>query len=152
MYVFSIYYLQVSTLGDDFHNPSARPSIVSAMSGAESITPDIKLAPFTSASCQSGVTGRSFIDAAILKQLQRELDQQVIDSEFDPRRKYALEEALKSRPSGRRPAEGKELRMIKKKLQVPKRNDDKWLTVPRIFTRKSSRFELPLDSRTLNSK
>jgi hypothetical protein len=33
----------------------------------------------------SSQRGTSFIDAATLKQLQRELDQEVIDSEFSPK-------------------------------------------------------------------
>jgi hypothetical protein len=35
--------------------------------------------------CRSSQVGTSFIDAATLKHLQRELDQEVIDSEFSPK-------------------------------------------------------------------
>jgi hypothetical protein len=40
---------------------------------------------------------------------------------------------------------------VQNELKLPPVNTDLWLSLPRIFTRSSARFELPLDSRTLES-
>lgn len=46
--------------------------------------------------------------------------------------------------------ECEELKNLRKELNLPPVNTDLWLSLPRVFTRSSARFELPMDSRTLS--
>lgn len=136
----------MATIGPDSHNPSARTSLVPA-------TPEEALEVLS--------TGRksarpskcwdidSFLDVEILKQLRRELDEEVIDNEFNQKRKTALQEALKTVPKEKTNCEA--LTKIQNELKLPPVNTDLWLSLPRVFTRSSARFELPLDSRTLET-
>lgn len=74
----------MSTLGTDSQSTSARPSLISGAVPEEAEFPDNqqhKVA--TVEGHRSNEGGNSFIDAATLKQLQRELDQEIIDSEFN---------------------------------------------------------------------
>ncbi|XP_021942115.1 uncharacterized protein LOC110841103 isoform X2 [Zootermopsis nevadensis] len=70
---------QVSALCSDSQNTSVQPSLTSGEMDVDLEVPIAEL-------CRSSQGGSSFIDAATLKQLQRELDQEVIDSEFNPKR------------------------------------------------------------------
>jgi hypothetical protein len=69
---------------NDFENISAQPSLTSGAAPGEVEFVDNQQA--SSAEWhRSSLGGSSFIDAATLKHLQRELDQDVIDSEFNPK-------------------------------------------------------------------
>lgn len=65
---------QIETLGPDSHNPSARPSLVPTNIRGEE---QIKLESRTSLDINS------YLDTEILKLLRRELDEEVVDNEFD---------------------------------------------------------------------
>jgi len=65
-------------------------------------------------------------------------------------RQRALQEALKS-CLDRKPAISDEMKQLKNEMRIPKSPIENLLTLPRNFSRQSSRFELPLDSRLLNS-
>ncbi|XP_049771241.1 uncharacterized protein LOC126141558 [Schistocerca cancellata] len=144
---------QVSALPLDSRAASARPSFSAAPTPAPAPTPANSVAsappPSATPATPPPPAHVSFLDAAVLRHLQRELDHEVVDSEFQPKKHKALEEALKARPHEKRRA-GEEMRRLKKELQLPPSDTELWLTLPRIFSRQSSRFELPLDSRTLN--
>lgn len=49
-------------------------------------------------------------------------------------------------------AEPESIRSVKEALNLPYINLDKWLTLPRKYTRMVSRFELPIDSTELSRK
>ncbi|XP_049798485.1 ensconsin [Schistocerca nitens] len=144
---------QVSALPLDSRAASARPSFSAAPTPAPAPTPANSVAsappPSATPATPPPPAHVSFLDAAVLRHLQRELDHEVVDSEFQPKKHKALEEALKARPHEKRRA-GEEMRRLKKELHLPPSDTELWLTLPRIFSRQSSRFELPLDSRTLN--
>ncbi|PNF19869.1 hypothetical protein B7P43_G12522 [Cryptotermes secundus] len=74
---------QVSAMVNDFKNISARPSLTPGAGPGE-----VEIADNQQVSSleghRSSQSGSSFIDAAILKQLQRELDQEVIDKVQSP--------------------------------------------------------------------
>jgi hypothetical protein len=74
----------VSALVSDFENISAQPSLTSGAAPGE-----VEVANNRQISSverhRSSLGGSSFIDAATLKQLQRELDQDAVDSEFNPK-------------------------------------------------------------------
>jgi hypothetical protein len=65
-------------------------------------------------------------------------------------RQRALQEALKS-CLDRKPAISDEMKQLKSEMRLSKSPIENLLTLPRNFSRQSSRFELPLDSRLLNS-
>lgn len=65
------------------------------------------------------------------------------------KRRKALEEAMKTVHPNKTDCE--ELLKLRKELNIPPVNTEIWLNLPRIFTRSSARFELPMDSRTLSS-
>jgi hypothetical protein len=75
----------VSALVNDFKNISARPSLTSGADLGEVEVADNNQQVSSVEGYRSSQSGSSFIDAATLKQLQRELDQEVIDSEFNPK-------------------------------------------------------------------
>jgi hypothetical protein len=74
----------VSALVNDFENISARPSLTSGAAPGEVEVADNQEVSSVEGH-RSSQCGSSFIDAATLKKLQRELDQEVIDSEFNPK-------------------------------------------------------------------
>ncbi|XP_065352347.1 uncharacterized protein LOC135947414 [Cloeon dipterum] len=84
-------------------------------------------------------TFSSFLSDDVIRQLQRQLDWHKVEAEFDFKRKVALTEAMRA-PKLISP-EGTENTF---------QQNDLWLSVPRSFSRKSARFELPMDSRKLN--
>lgn len=65
-------------------------------------------------------------------------------------RQRALQEALKS-SLDIRPAISDEMKQMQSEMRLPNSPIENLLTLPRNFSRQSSRFELPLDSRQFNS-
>lgn len=64
-------------------------------------------------------------------------------------KRKVLEEVIKTVTQNRKHCS--ELISLQKDLCVAQINTDLILSVPRVFSRSSARFELPMDSRTLNS-
>lgn len=60
-------------MGPDSHNPSARPSLIPINAKEEDIKPESR----------SSLDINSYLDTEILKLLRRELDEEVLDSEFN---------------------------------------------------------------------
>ncbi|XP_044253371.1 uncharacterized protein LOC123004262 [Tribolium madens] len=137
---------QVATIGPDSHNPSARPSLVPATPEEALEVPNTGKRSARPSKCWDV---DSFLDVEILKQLGRELNEEVIDNEFNQKRRTALQEALKTVPKDKTNCEA--LIKIQNELKLPPVNTELWLSLPRVFTRSSARFELPLDSRTLET-
>ncbi|XP_069701857.1 uncharacterized protein [Periplaneta americana] len=142
---------QVSAIGKDSQSTSTRPSLIFGSAPGElDVTSTQQLQDSSADGHKSSNVGDSFIDVAILKQLQRELTQEIIDSEFDQKRHKALKEALNIFPK-RKTSVCEELKKLKQELRILPDSTEHLLTLPRNFTRRSSRFELPLDSRLLNT-
>ncbi|KRT78273.1 hypothetical protein AMK59_8508, partial [Oryctes borbonicus] len=80
---------QVATIGIDSHNPSARTSLVPNGEQEMENSKDAEKR-------RSSLNVNSYLDKEILKQLRRELNEEIIDNEFDLKRRKALEEALKT--------------------------------------------------------
>ncbi|KAL1490727.1 hypothetical protein ABEB36_013375 [Hypothenemus hampei] len=87
----------------------------------------------------------SYLDTEILKQLRRELNEDIVDNELNLKRRKALEEALKTLSKEK----NDELLNFQNELNVPKLNSDFWIALPRTFSRSSARFELPMNSSAL---
>ncbi|XP_022163033.1 uncharacterized protein LOC111028616 [Myzus persicae] len=89
----------------------------------------------------------SFIDIDILKELQRELHLLDVENEFDVKKHMALQEAYKMQPILINQEVNNELEALKLKLGM---NTEVILPgLPRTFSRKNIRFELPLDRKSL---
>lgn len=144
---------QVSALGNDSCIGSTRPSLTVLCADGTSVSGE-----GIQTTEQHG-PAPSFLDFDILKQLHRQLDQEVIDNEFHEKRKIALEEALRMFPPSTRQVcndemmkvQNEEMIQLQNGLQLPPTNTELWLSLPRIFSRQSARFELPLDKRVLNT-
>ncbi|XP_073956311.1 uncharacterized protein isoform X2 [Choristoneura fumiferana] len=131
---------QIAGIGTDSQNPSSRGSI------APSADDDIIILPVI----KTGVPKQtdSFLDDDMLKYLHREVDEEAIETEFDTKRRYVLEEALRTRPE--RPY-GQEMQTLLKELKVPAVSLGDWLHIPRVFSRQSAQFSLPIDSNALET-
>lgn len=71
---------------------------------------------------------------------------------FLAKRHRALQEALKTIPLEKLDSESDAVREVKEALNLPEIDHQKWMDLPRKYTRSSCRFELPIDMKELNSK
>ncbi|XP_072949516.1 uncharacterized protein [Epargyreus clarus] len=131
---------QIAGIGTDSQNPSSRGSVAGAADDDVVVLPVIK----------GGVARKtdSFLDDDILKYLHREVDEEAIETEFDTKRRYVLEEALRTRPE--RPY-GAEMQSLLRELRVPAVSLASWLHIPRVFSRTNAQFGLPIDSNALEA-
>ncbi|XP_025416171.1 uncharacterized protein LOC112687588 [Sipha flava] len=90
---------------------------------------------------------KSFIELDILKELQRELHFLDVENEFDFKKHMALQEAYKMKPILMNHEVNNELEALKCKLGVA--TEIILPGLPRTFSRKNIRFELPLDKKSL---
>ena len=63
-----------------------------------------------------------------------------------------MEEALHHKSKVKYNQQGEEIKQLKKDFHLSIKNSESWLSIPRVFTRRCARFELPMDSRLLNGK
>lgn len=141
---------QIATIGPESHNPSARTSLVPTDSVGRMANLDNRdatdAAPINKAiKRQNSLEIDSFLDVEVLKLLRRQLNEEAIDVEFNLKKRKALEEALKTiRPNK---PECEELKQLRKDLKLSPVNEELLINIPRMFSRSSVRFELPMDSR-----
>ncbi|KAM3957584.1 uncharacterized protein ACR2FA_008439 [Aphomia sociella] len=131
---------QIAGIGTDSQNPSSRGSIAPSADDDIIILPVIKLGAARKTD--------SFLDDDILKYLHREVDEEAIETEFDTKRRYVLEEALRTRPERQY---GQEMQTLLREMKVPAMSLGDWLHVPRVFSRQNAQFTLPIDSYALES-
>ncbi|XP_050350530.1 uncharacterized protein LOC126773597 [Nymphalis io] len=130
---------QIAGIVTDSQNPSSRCSISQAVED-DIILPVIK----TSVAKKTD----SFLDDDILKYLHREVDEEAIETEFDTKRRYVLEEAFRTRPE--RPY-SQEMQNLLRELRIPAVSLGDWLHIPRVFSRQNAQFSLPIDSNALET-
>lgn len=65
-------------------------------------------------------------------------------------KKAALEEALRTIAKEKNVCD--QLVTLQKQMNIASINADLWISLPRLFSRSSARFELPMDSRCLSSE
>ncbi|XP_063536646.1 uncharacterized protein LOC134746245 isoform X1 [Cydia strobilella] len=130
---------QIAGIGTDSQNPSSRGSIAP-------VDDDVIVLPVIKQTTTKKTD--SFLDDDILKYLHREVDEEAIETEFDAKRRYVLEEALRTRPE--RPP-GQEMQTLLRELKVPAASLGDWLHIPRVFSRQSAQFSLPIDSNELEN-
>ncbi|XP_052741582.1 uncharacterized protein LOC112048545 isoform X3 [Bicyclus anynana] len=129
---------QISGIVTDSQNPSSRGSVAKA--DDDILLPVVKSVPARKTD--------SFLDDDILKYLHREVDEDAIETEFDTKRRYVLEEALRTRPERQY---GQEMQTLLREYRVPAVSLGDWLHIPRVFSRQNAQFSLPLDSNALES-
>ncbi|XP_060803375.1 uncharacterized protein LOC106137895 isoform X2 [Amyelois transitella] len=131
---------QIAGIRSDSKNPSSRGSIAIPDDDEITVLPFIK----------SGAPRKndSFLDDDILKYLHREVDEDAIETEFDTKRRYVLEEAYRTRPD--RPL-GPEMQDLLKEMKVSAVSLGDWLHIPRVFSRQNAQFTLPIDSYALET-
>ncbi|KAH9643443.1 hypothetical protein HF086_002562 [Spodoptera exigua] len=130
---------EIAGIGTDSQNPSSRGSIAPAEEDDVIVLPVIK--PLVVAKKSD-----SFLDDDMLKFLHREVDEEAIETEFNTKRRYVLEEAMRTRPDR---AYGQEMQALLKELKVPAVSLGDWLHIPRVFSRKNAQFSLPIDTNAL---
>lgn len=172
----------MSAIGDESHNPSARPSLTGLVAGAigagvpHGQSQGQGFAAAAEEAARVAAMQHSFLDADTLSYLQRDLDLETVECEFDekvwrvltepatmqcggPCRRYnpqctswlqrrvALEEAFRLLPSRtRRRGRLRE----SPDTATPGAAPGGLLAIPRVFSLRSARFELPLNSAALN--
>nr|CAH7753701.1 unnamed protein product [Callosobruchus chinensis] len=139
---------QVATVGPESLNTSARPSLVPDPEETETPVATQNKRKANLRSTKSFEVD-SYLDVEILKHLRRELTAELVDTELDDKRRKALVEALKTLAKGKQDCQ--ELIALQKELKVSPVNVDLWIELPRTFSRSSASFELPMDSRTLDT-
>ncbi|KAJ8731182.1 hypothetical protein PYW07_004346 [Mythimna separata] len=130
---------QIAGIGTDSQNPSSRGSIAPAMEDDVIVLPVIK--PLVVPKKTD-----SFLDDDMLKYLHREVDEDAIETEFDTKRRYVLEEAMRTRPER---AHGQEMQKLLREIKVPAVSLGDWLHIPRVFSRQNAQFALPIDTYAL---
>nr|XP_049694130.1 uncharacterized protein LOC110383732 isoform X2 [Helicoverpa armigera] len=131
---------QIAGIGTDSHNPSSRGSIAPAQEDDVIVLPVIRQI--------AAKKTDSFLDDDILKYLHREVDEEAIETEFNIKRRYVLEEAMRTRPER---AYGQEMQTLLRELKVPAVSLGDWLHIPRVFSRQNAQFALPIDTYALES-
>ncbi|XP_063825787.1 uncharacterized protein LOC135075305 [Ostrinia nubilalis] len=129
---------QIAGIVTDSQNPSSRGSVAESADDDIIIPPVVKVGPARKTD--------SFLDDDILKYLHREVDEEAIETEFDTKRRYVLEEALRTRPDRQY---GQEMQALLKEYKVPKVSLGDWLHIPRVFSRQNGQFSLPIDTAAL---
>lgn len=137
---------QVATLGPDSPNLSTRPSLIP--NAAELLPLQSQFEKMKT----SENMGRSscFLDEDSLKILRRGLNLDVVENVFDRYMNRALKEAYRTLPPNKINYESEAVRNLKETLQIPVVDHEKWIKLPRKYSRADNRFELPIDSREFN--
>ncbi|PSN50040.1 hypothetical protein C0J52_04208 [Blattella germanica] len=156
---------QVSALGSESRKSSNRPSLIPGTAIEALVVPDEQELEFPIPEVHGANDDKqksdvrwhqsspsSNIGCFQLYVRRHKQQQEIIENVFVflSQRHRALEEALKFRPE-QPPVISDEMRQLKRELRLAPSDSQQLLSLPRNFTRQSSRFELPLDSRLLNT-
>ncbi|XP_065208841.1 uncharacterized protein LOC135837479 [Planococcus citri] len=102
---------------------------------------------------ENAIQDHYIIDPELLKLLQRELDLETVDNESDPQKRMVYEEVYaKSITNRRSSAVTDEIKSLRRELRLNSliTNTESLFTLPRTFTRRSARFELPMSKSSLS--
>ncbi|GAB0087806.1 uncharacterized protein DMENIID0001_021570 [Sergentomyia squamirostris] len=138
---------QVATLVPDSPSQSQRPSLATNESV---LIPAKKSSQETPPPGKDNIKNSSFLDEEALSLLRRGICVDVIENNFGMLMNAALREAIRSLPFDVDSREPEVVRNVRESLNLPFVNHEKWLTLPRKYTRLVSRFELPIDSTELS--
>ncbi|KAJ6647586.1 hypothetical protein Bhyg_02809, partial [Pseudolycoriella hygida] len=134
---------QIATLGPDSPNPSGRPSLIPN----EQRIPRLSLLMKSQSNdSREGYLKSSFISEDALKFLRRGLNIDVVESNFDRYMSKALREAFRTIPPEKIEYESEALRQFKETIDIKEVDNEKWLKMPRKYSRCSARFGLPVNT------
>ncbi|XP_055527927.1 uncharacterized protein LOC129720464, partial [Wyeomyia smithii] len=126
---------------------SARPSLVptgrSLLSSAETPPRASTAEPVEYIEC--------FLDEEALALLRRGLNIDIVEAVFDRYKSRAMREAFRTATLDKLNFQSKEVRQLQGSINVHDIDHDKWIDLPRKYSRSSARFELPMDTRTLST-
>lgn len=138
---------QVAALPTEEHDPdspnlSTRPSLVPDSSAA--------VTPMPSKSVRKtddfyNVDKSFFLDENALKTLRMGLNVEIVECVFDRYRQRTLQEVLRTISPEKMGVDSDAVLEMKESLNFIDTDYEKWMHLPRKFTRSSSRFELPMD-------
>ncbi|XP_063708383.1 uncharacterized protein LOC134837009 [Culicoides brevitarsis] len=137
----------IATLAaDDSQNASARPSFsIPYSSGSFQMLGHLPRATFE---IVEEDTSEFFLDEESLKLLRRGLNIDIVEEVFDRYKHRAMKEALRLTAPGKMESEA--VKELREQLQLPEMDHEKWMELPRKYTRASARFTLPMDTRELS--
>ncbi|XP_031638772.1 uncharacterized protein LOC116350915 [Contarinia nasturtii] len=140
---------QITTLGPDSPNASARPSIPIKDTIVKGSTQDST----TERTRNCKYLRSNFITEDALKILRRGLDIDIVESAFEKFMNTALKEAFQTIPMDQFNNSNAALHEFNEnKFGVENSvNNDKWLIMPRQFMRSATRFSLPINTQKLTT-
>lgn len=131
----------------DSPNLSTRPSLVPDSSAA--LTP-IQLKSIRKPDDFYTFTDKSFfLDENSLKTLGMGLNVEIVESVFDRIRHRTLQEVLRTISPEKLGVDSNAVAEMKESLNLVEIDNEKWMNLPRKFSRMSARFELPMDLKEL---
>ncbi|XP_058835814.1 uncharacterized protein LOC131692667 [Topomyia yanbarensis] len=137
---------QVATIDPDSPNYSARPSLIptgrSLLSSAETPPRASVAEPVEYVEC--------FLDDEALCLLRRGLNIDIVEAVFDRYKSRAMREAFRTATIDKLNFQSKAVRQLHDTMDIHDIDHDKWIDLPRKYSRSSARFELPMDTRTLS--
>lgn len=145
---------QVAALPSEEHDPdspnlSARSSLIPE--GTSSATP--RITPLLSKSVRTSLFESAdksfFLDENALKTLRMGLSVEIVECVFDKIRHRTLQEVLRTISPEKMGVDSDAVLEMKDNLQFVDTDYEKWMHLPRKFSRSSARFELPMDLREL---
>uniref|UniRef100_A0A336LZR8 CSON012860 protein n=1 Tax=Culicoides sonorensis TaxID=179676 RepID=A0A336LZR8_CULSO len=137
----------ITTLApDDTPNASARASFsLPFNSGSMQLLNNMQRATFEIVEEDNS---EFFLDEQSLKLLRRGLNIDLVEEVFDRYKHRAMKEALRLTAPGK--IESEAVKELREQLQLPEVDHEKWMELPRKYTRASARFGLPMDTRELS--
>uniref|UniRef100_A0A182PK99 Uncharacterized protein n=1 Tax=Anopheles epiroticus TaxID=199890 RepID=A0A182PK99_9DIPT len=146
---------QIAKIDPDSPNYSARPSLVptgkSLLSLAQDLTPP---AGFGTGGTQDGVGQPAeedcFLDDESLELLRRGLNIDIVEMIFERYKGRAIREAFRTATMDKLNFQTDAVRTLQRSAkQLSDVDYEKWIDLPRKYSRSSARFELPIDTRKL---
>nr|ACZ26276.1 hypothetical protein [Mayetiola destructor] len=139
---------QITTIDPDSLNASARPTgnIV-----AHKTAKDDSISRIGESIRDDHYLRSNFITEDALRILRRGLNIDIVESAFEKFMSTALREALQTIPKSQLETDGTVLSEFKTNFSVKTVDNEKWLKMPRKFTRSATRFSLPINTVTLET-
>ncbi|XP_029731485.2 uncharacterized protein LOC109622295 [Aedes albopictus] len=137
---------QVATIDPDSPNYSARPSLVPT---GRSLLSSADTPPRVSVE-EPVEYVESFLDDEALCLLRRGLNIDIVEAVFERYRSRAMQEAFRTATLDKLNYQTRAVRQLEETMDIRDIDHDKWIELPRKYSRSSARFELPMDTRTLS--
>ncbi|XP_058465009.1 uncharacterized protein LOC131438772 [Malaya genurostris] len=138
---------QVATIEPDSPNYSTRPSLIptgrSLFSSTETLPKATMEEPVEYIEC--------FLDDEALCLLRRGLNIDIVEAVFDRYKSRAMMEAFRTATIDKLNFQTTAVKQLQDTMDIHDIDHDKWIDLPRKYSRSSARFELPMDTRTLST-